>query len=1028
MNPFFSTAPADIRTLVASFDWAATSLGARAAWPQSLRSTVDIVLNSPIPMVLLHGAERTMLYNDAYVAIVAHRHPQALGASVHLVWPELRVWNEDAVQRGLAGELQTYRQKALMLQHGTAQEQHWFDLYYAPACDENGRIVGVLCSAIDVTAQLKTQLQQEIDTDALHAINTTLVSEGDAVKRANHQRATSEERLLAAERNARASSSFVRLLLDSTDEAFYSVDRNGLTTLCNAAFVRLLGFDDEHQALGRSLHEVIHHSHPDGSPYEAADSPICRAAQTGEAAHVEHEIFFRLDGSSFPVEYRVHPIWNDGELQGAICNFRDITSRMERLEALRASEERLSAIFGQASVGMSELDLKGNFKRVNGALCRILGRQPEEMLTINVDDIIHPDDRPGNTLLFQRLVANGEPFALEKRYIKPDGNYVWISSNISRIVDADGYPQALISVKTDISERRRVEEALRQLNDTLEQRVREEVRQRTDTEEALRQSQKMEALGQLTGGVAHDFNNVLQIIAGNLQLLETSLDAPGDATARMRLEKAISAVDRGAKLSAHLLAFARRQPLEPVVTNLGRMVRNMDDLLRRVLGDAIAIETVVSGGLWNTLVDPSQMENVILNLAINARDAMAGDGKLTIELGNAMLDRHYVQTRADLEAGQYVLLSVSDNGSGMPTDVLEKAFDPFFTTKPEGEGTGLGLSMAYGFVKQSRGHISIYSEPDQGTTIKIYLPRSIHAEASLLEMPTGPIGGGNETIMVVEDDASLRTTVVDILTTLGYRVLKAENASAALETLTAAADSFHPDTDTPDCPAGIDSVDLLFTDVVMPGPLRSTELAEHAKRLFPDIAVLYTSGYTRDAIVHGGRLDPGVELLSKPYHQEDLARKIRHMLQNRAQRALDRHQCRSHRHNDMNQTNTVSEPTIARILVVEDNLDSNEMLCELLRSLDHAADGVTTAEDALALLEERDFDIVITDISLPGMSGIELARRIARDKPLTRLVFASGYGMEIARNIDFPVTVLPKPFDFVQLEKTLNDLTRNAPG
>src|SRR5471030_1700280 len=353
----------------------------------------------------------------------------------------------------------------------------------------------------------------------------------------------------------------------------------------------------------------------------------------------------------------------------------------------------------------------------------MLDRGAEQLLGLGMEDLIHPDDLAENRALLARLLRTGAPFTLEKRYRKPDLSWVWISSSVSRLDDEHGRPQALIAVKTDITERHRIELAWRELNETLEQRVGREVAERDKAEEALRQSQKMEAVGQLTGGVAHDFNNVLQIISGNLQLLHQ--DAAAGGQARRRLDTAIAAVERGAKLSSQLLAFARRQPLQPVALDLGRLLGDMDELLRRAMGETVDIVVQVGAGLWNTLVDPGQLESVILNLAINARDAMRGEGRLTVALGNAVLDEIDVNQLTDVAAGQYVQLTVSDTGCGMSEEVLQRAFEPFFTTKPQGEGTGLGLSMAYGFVKQSRGHIKIVSAPGAGATVRIYLPRSM---------------------------------------------------------------------------------------------------------------------------------------------------------------------------------------------------------------------------------------------------------------------------------------------------------------
>jgi signal transduction histidine kinase/DNA-binding response OmpR family regulator len=570
--------------------------------------------------------------------------------------------------------------------------------------------------------------------------------------------------------------------------------------------------------------------------------------------------------------------------------------------------------------------------------------------------------------------------------------------------ESNGRLQKEVQVRVD------AEEALRQLNNTLEERIQERTKELEKAHDQLRQSQKLEAIGQLTGGVAHDFNNVLQVIAGNLQLLQMS--TAGNPEAQRRLETAAFAADRGAKLSSQLLAFARRQPLQPVATNIGRVLRGMDDLLRRALGESVQIETVVAGGLWATLVDPHQLENVILNLAINARDAMKGEGRLTLELNNAMLDDDYVAYEPDVKAGQYVVLAISDTGCGMPAEVVARAFEPFFTTKREGEGTGLGLSMAYGFVKQSEGHIRIYSEVGSGTTIKIYLPRSMQPEVEVPNMRNAPVVGGNETILVVEDDTVVQATVVDMLGALGYRVLKANDGQSALTILQ----------------SGV-PVDLLFTDVVMPGPVRSVELARQAKQMFPNIEVLFTSGYTQNAIVHGGRLDPGVELISKPYRREELARKIRQMFG---------------AHKDarpapppapapvkapaaaMAAPPGVSQPL--SILVVEDDKDARDLLTELLMVLGHAVESVDSAEAALDTLAEKRFDVLLTDYSLKEMSGLDLAHASVARGYQMRIIFASGYGAVIDADSGLNAASLPKPFTLASLQKVLEEATSGTPS
>ncbi len=381
-----------------------------------------------------------------------------------------------------------------------------------------------------------------------------------------------------------------------------------------------------------------------------------------------------------------------------------------------------------------------------------------------------------------------------------------------------------------------------------------DVSARMRAEATVRQSQKMEAIGHLTGGVAHDFNNLLQIISANLDLAVAG--APADARLRERLQNAIGAVVRGSRLTGQLLAFARRQPLEPRSVDLGRVIRDMSDLLRRTLGENIQVETVIAGGLWNTLVDPNQVENTVLNMAINARDAMPEGGRLTLEVANAYLDDAYAAGHSEVTPGQYVMLAVTDTGTGMSPEVMNRVFEPFFTTKPEGKGTGLGLAQAYGFTKQSGGHIKIYSEIGHGTTIKLYLPRT-RREADVPEAAAPPAQGGDEHILVVEDDEGVRAAVVDMLADLGYRVSRADNAESALDVLK---------TQKPD---------LIFTDVVMPGAIHTRDFTRLAQEMHPGVRILYTSGYTQNAIVHNGKLDDDALLLSKPYRKDELARKLR---------------------------------------------------------------------------------------------------------------------------------------------------------
>lgn len=515
---------------------------------------------------------------------------------------------------------------------------------------------------------------------------------------------------------------------------------------------------------------------------------------------------------------------------------------------IEQDRQRVRLILDHAHDAFIAVDETGKIIEWNLCACHMLGWSTEEIRGQPLLKCIVPTERrvafANMTAVTPESDAHHERF--ESEFLHRDGHVVPVEISLSIVRGSHG--SQLHVFARDLTQQK--------------QALAHEQRQQKELEAArlaLHRTQKLEAVGKLTGGVAHDFNNVLQIISGNIQLL-LARPAP-EAERTKRLQNTLYAVERGAKLSNQLLAFARRQPLAPVAVNLRRIVQELGDLLRRSIGEEVDMEVSMAGGLWNTFVDPNQLENVILNLAINARDAMQGSGRLTIELGNAFLDEDYVASEPDLRAGQYVMLAMTDTGCGMTAEVLEQAFEPFFTTKPEGEGTGLGLAMAYGFVKQSGGHIRIYSEVGQGTTVKIYLPRHREQEEVLPMKPDLPLIGGNETILVVEDDPVVRVTVIALLEGLGYQVLQASHAAEALSLVE----------------QGV-RIDMLFTDVVMPGPLRSTELARLVKQRLPNVAILYTSGYTQNAIVHSGRLDPGVELLSKPYRREQLAHKIRNVL------------------------------------------------------------------------------------------------------------------------------------------------------
>jgi PAS domain S-box-containing protein len=518
---------------------------------------------------------------------------------------------------------------------------------------------------------------------------------------------------------------------------------------------------------------------------------------------------------------------------GFYCAGRDITAE----KAAEAERDRLW-VLSQDMLGRA--DYTGAINAVNPAWTEILGWSEQELLTNPYAGIIHPDNIPATIAALQAMEETGEPKRFENLILSKDGAWKPIGWTVAP--EPDGLH--FIAVGRDLTEDKAREAEL------------------AHAQEALRQAQKMEAVGQLTGGIAHDFNNMLAVVMGSLDLLNRRI-GPEDPRARRYVESAMEGAKRAANLTQRLLAFSRQQPLRPEALDANTLVSGMSDMLRHSIGADIRLETVLAGGLWRVNVDPNQLESVILNLGVNARDAMPGGGKLTIETQNAHLDARYVASEMGVPAGQYVLIAITDTGSGMSPDIIAKAFDPFFTTKAVGKGTGLGLSQVYGFVKQSGGHIKIYSEVGQGTSIKIYLPRAddgvadVDAHEATSELLTGD---EREVVLVVDDEPSVRQFSCDALAELGYRVLEAPDAVTALTLLEQNAE-----------------IELLFTDIVMPD-VNGRKLAEAAHKVRPHLKVLYTTGYTRNAVVHNGIVDKGVHLIGKPFTIDELATKVRELL------------------------------------------------------------------------------------------------------------------------------------------------------
>ena len=543
------------------------------------------------------------------------------------------------------------------------------------------------------------------------------------------------------------------------------------------------------------------------------------------------------------------------------------------------SAELLDLAQQAGRVGIFEWQVEVGAVRVSPQLLDLYGLVHFDNKYASWLNCVFREDQVRLTTTFETAFANASREAdAEFRIVRQADNELrWMEARTFIFYGPTGRPLRVVGVNADITERKRAMVELRRFTETLEERVKERTREleaenagRLKAEEALRQAQKMEAVGQLTGGIAHDFNNLLTVVFGGLDMIgrQIPLLPSGFVGARNMnrgRDMAIEAAKRAAVLTSRLLAFSRRQALEPRPIDANRLVADISELLRRSIGEAVSLETVLAGGLWRIFVDTNQLENAILNLSLNARDAMPEGGKLTIETANCFLDEHYVADLPEpVASGQFVMIAVTDSGVGMDKATIDRAFEPFFTTKDMGKGTGLGLSQVYGFIRQSGGHTRIYSEPGHGTTVKIYLPRymgDIQSDETPKPLAQEEPASGVESILVVEDDPPLRAYACEVLRDLGYQVIEAGNAVEALAILDRGA-----------------TIDLMFTDVVMPGGMNGRQLRDEALRRQPDLKVLYTTGYSRNAIVHNGQLDQGVNLLGKPYSHAELAAKIRALL------------------------------------------------------------------------------------------------------------------------------------------------------
>jgi PAS domain S-box-containing protein len=810
----------EMGALMRAHDWSASTLGPPDSWPQSLRTAVRLLLNTNHPMFIWWGEDLIQFYNDAYRQTMGpERHPSALGQRGRECWAEIWPIIGPQIEQVMNGGGATWHENQLVpvTRHGRLEQVYW--TYGFSPIDEDDGIGGVLVVCRDVTSERLA----------------------DAALRER------EAELARVQQIGRIGGLEVDL-------------RTGFRNRRSPEYLLIHGLPPD--AANESHEDWVRRIHPEDR--EATERKF-RDAVAGNARDytVRYRIIRPSDGETRWISVRSTIERDaDGRAIRLVGAHTDVTEQVMAEQALRQSEERYRKLADQLAELNATLaerveektrerdriwnvsqdllvvaDCDGVWQTVNPAWSRTLGWSEAELLNRTSEWLEHPDDGGITRAQVKKLGASETTVRYESRFRHKDGSYRWLSW-------------------TGVSDRDRIYGVARDV--TAEKVAAERLKA---TEEALLQSQKMEAVGQLTGGIAHDFNNLLTGIVGSLDLLQTRLNQGRTENVARYIDAAMTSANRAAALTHRLLAFARRQPLIPTSVDANQLVVSLEDLLRRTIGETIDLTIVAADDLWCTLCDPNQLESALLNLAINARDAMPDGGKLTIATANARLDGVAADTPT-LAPGDYICISVTDTGTGMSAEVAARAFDPFFTTKPIGQGTGLGLSMIYGFARQSNGHVTIESKLGQGTSIRLYLPRhhgdAAAAHASAVRAAEHAATG--ETVLVVEDEPVVRGVILEMLADQGYRTLEAVDGPSGLRVLRTEA-----------------RVDLLITDVGLPG-MNGRQLADQARETRPELKILFITGYAESVAIADGFLRPGMEMITKPFDLGNLSRRVRTMI------------------------------------------------------------------------------------------------------------------------------------------------------
>ena len=961
----FLASTGEMGQLVYAFDWAETSLGPLADWPQSLKTAVGMVLLSPVPTVVLLGDDGIMIYNDAYSRFAGCRHPRLLGCKIRQGWPEAADFNDNVMKTVLGGGTLAYRDQQLTLRRKTMPEQVWMDLFYSPILDDNGKPAGVMGIVVETTKRVlaTTALRQSDLRKALllglvqaqrqtHDATTMMQAAAETLGR--HLRANRvgflertgadsmtlgpfwtdglpdtpsdppparmigarylelarmghtfsdadlDEKLAdtapgirspidapimrdgtlraslyvdhasprawttadislvravadktwdaveraRAEAALRDSEEQLRLATEAAEVGLWDLDPTTGTLFWPPRVKLMFGFSADAPVTMADFEAALH-------PDEHAAVTACFAAALDPARRavydVEHRAIGKEDGVTRWIAAKGRGVFDSsGTCVRALGTAIDISARKaveaqlkelktlleRRVEQRTADRDRIWRLSRDLLVVVGT---DGVFRAVNPAWTTILGHAPDDVVGRSFLDFVWPEDAEVTRQALEATLAGNDLPNFENRYKRNDGTFRWISWHIS----VEG--NLIFATGRDTTGAKAQDAALKA------------------AEDALRQSQKMEAVGQLTGGLAHDFNNLLNAISGSVDLIQTHLAQGRTADLDRYVGMAMGATKRAAALTHRLLAFSRRQSLDPRPTDINRLTSGLDELIRRCVGPGVKITVIGADGLWPTLVDPNQLENALLNLCINARDAMPGGGTLTIETANRSLDGQAARA-LEVPVGHYVTLSVTDTGTGMTPEVSARACDPFFTTKPPGEGTGLGLSMIYGFARQSGGRLRIYTEPGNGTTMCLYLPRhdglpeanpADDGHTSVRQARDG------EVVLLIDDEPAIRMLVSETLKEAGYTVLEAADGPAALNVLRSAG-----------------KIDLLITDIGLPNGLSGRQVADAARALQPGLKVMFITGYAENAVVDTIRLEAGMRVVTKPFAIDEFVRKI----------------------------------------------------------------------------------------------------------------------------------------------------------